>query len=226
VDINRYLRAEVVRDSLDGLKARQNEVAELFGELLQQKRFDDLLRFHGTHSFSLKKFLELCAIEYVAPADAASTWLPSGSVDFHTSHKVLEHIPPEQLVLILKEGNRIIRPEGLFVHMVDYSDHFSHSDEGISRINFLQYSDAEWAKYAGNKYMYMNRLRHDDILKLFESADHRILTATTPVDERSRRLLETGGLQLHERFADKPLEVLSIWGSWIISQPAQQRYQS
>ena len=51
--------------------------------------------------------------------------------------------------------------------MVDYSDHFSHSDQTISSINFLRYSDDEWQRYAGNRYMYMNRLRHDDVLALF-----------------------------------------------------------
>ena len=104
--------------------------------------------------------------------------------------------------------------------MIDYSDHFSHSDPGISRVNFLQYSDSEWARYAGNRYMYMNRLRHDDVLELYESTGHRILSATAPVDERSRWLLESGRLRVHERFSRKPLEVLSIWGSWIVSQRA------
>jgi hypothetical protein len=106
----------------------------------------------------------------------------------------------------------------LFVHRIDYSDHFSHSDASISPINFLQYSDAEWARYAGNRYMYMNRLRHDDFLALFESAGHRILAAAPAVDARSLDLLETGRLRVNKRFEKKSHETLSIWGSWIVSQ--------
>ena len=64
---------------------------------------DDLLRFHGTQSYSLESLLEFCAIKYVGPGDAARTGLPSESIDFHTSFTVFEHIPPDVLVRILKK---------------------------------------------------------------------------------------------------------------------------
>jgi hypothetical protein len=63
---------------------------------------------------------------------------------------------------IINEGNRILSEEGLFVHLIDCSDHFSHNDKSISRINFLQYNVTQWNKLAGNRYVYVNRLRHDD----------------------------------------------------------------
>ena len=105
--------------------------------------------------------------------------------------------------------------------MIDYSDHFSHADESISAINFLQYSDAEWTRYADNRYMYMNRLRHDDVMRLFESSGHRVLAVTTHVDDRARALLEAGALHVDERFRDKSHEILSIRGSWVVSERAR-----
>jgi len=218
VDVNPYLKGELVRETLEYIDANQNDVTALFGELLQHKRMADLLQFHRRGAFTLRGLLDLCSIEYIEPGDASRTGLPPRSIDFHTSYTVFEHIPPAVLAQILEEGNRIIRDDGLFVHMIDYSDHFSHSDTSISSINFLQYSDEEWAGYAGNRYMYMNRLRHDDVLALFQSAGHRILATTHSVDERSRDLLESGLFRLNAKFVTKSAEILSIRGSWIVSE--------
>src|SRR5262249_40313996 len=101
-----------------------------------------------------------------------------------------------------------------------YSDHFSHSDPSISAVNFLQYSDDEWQRYAGNRFMYMNRLRHDDVLALFEEVGHRMLAVTPAVDARSRQLLDAGAIRLNARFEAKSRELLSIRGSWLVSEEA------
>ena len=123
-------------------------------------------------------------IEYIAPGDASKTRLPNACIDFQTSNAVsFEHILRSILVDIVKEGNRILRDCGLCVHRIDYSDHFSHTDKSISSINFLQYSDDEWDRYAGNRYMYMNRLRHDDyITKLFGDNGQNILKMEPRID--------------------------------------------
>ncbi|MFC1736545.1 hypothetical protein ACFL1X_10520 [Candidatus Hydrogenedentota bacterium] len=219
MDMNPYLKIELIRDSLDYISDNYEEILELFGALLNKKRFDGLLHFYEMNpDFLIDSFLELCQIEYIAPGNAAKTGLRENSIDFHTSFTVLEHIPPEVLEGILEEGNRIINDDGLFVHRIDYSDHFSHSDKTISAINFLQYSDSEWERYAGNRYMYMNRLRHDDFLAILESAEHRILMTRTDVDERSLELLRSGGLQLDEQYKNKSEDVLSIVGSWVVSR--------
>jgi hypothetical protein len=221
IDINPYLRVELIRESLQYISDHKEQIEKLFGLFLDRKRLDDLVRFHKNVRFSMRAFLDMCDIDYInyiAPGDAPKTGLMDQSVDFHTSYTVLEHIPPKVLEHIIEEGNRIISDNGLFIHRIDYSDHFSHSDKSISPINFLQYCDAEWEKYAGNRYMYMNRLRHDDFVSMFRSAGHRILVAEPDVDEKLLDLLRSGSLQLNERFKTKSEEVLSITGSWIVSQ--------
>ena len=139
------------------------------------------------------------------------------SVDFHTSYTVLEHIPESIVTDILREGLRVIRPGGLFVHRIDYSDHFSHSDKSISSINFLQYSNEVWARIAGNRYMYMNRLREDDFVAIYEQAGHAIYRLESYVDSNAIRLLENGQLTVDDHFADKPVKMLATTGSWIVS---------
>jgi SAM-dependent methyltransferase len=218
IDLNPYLKRDLVAESLRYIFENEEEVRNLFGSLLDQKRFVELSAFNREFRFSISAFLNLCRVDYVAPGDAANTRLPNQSIDFHTSYTVFEHIPSDILRRILEEGNRIIRNGGLFVHRIDYSDHFSHSDKSISAINFLTHSDDEWKRYAGNRYMYMNRLRHDDFINLFEGVGHTIVQAQPSVDQRSRELLRNGSLKLNRRFSSKSEDVLAMTGAWIISR--------
>jgi hypothetical protein len=218
IDLNPYLKGELIGESLRYISDNKQDIQTLFGPLIDKKRLDDLVAFSGNANFSTRTFLDFCKIDYIAPGNATNTGLPTRSIDFHTSYTVFEHISPEALKQILEEGNRIISNDGLFIHRIDYSDHFSHSDRNISAINFLQYSDDEWMRYAGNRYMYMNRLRHDDFVSLFQSARHRILNTQPDIDRRSQELLRSRTLQLNERFKTKSEEILSISASWIVSK--------
>ena len=217
IDTNPYLKAELLRRSLTWIARNVDQVRQIFGERLKETRLEQLLELTG-HDFCVNRFLEMCCIEYIAPGDAAQTGLPAASIDFHTSYMVLEHIPPDVLLRILLEANRIIRNDGLLVHRIDYSDHFSHSDKSISSINFLQYSDVQWARYAGNRYMYMNRLRHDDLLALFRSRGLHLLSTTLFTDKQVPQILREGRLRLDERFEGKSSDVLSVLGAWVIAQ--------
>ena len=93
----------------------------------------------------------------------------------------------------------------------------NNSDKKISAINFLQYSDDQWHLYAGNRYMYMNRLRHDDFLRLFESSGQQIVDAELDIDDRSQAVLRDGSLMLDNRFSRKSKNILSVVASWIVS---------
>jgi len=217
-DLNPYVKEELIRESLQHISYKAEKIRALFGSLLDGKRYDLLLALGESRTMSTRGLLDLCSIDYVAPGDAGKTGLPSNSVDFHTSYATLEHIPPEVLKRIFEEGNRIVNRRGLFVHRIDYSDHFSHSDPTVPAINFLQFSDEEWNAYAGNRYMYMNRLRHDDFMRILQSAGHRVLETELDADVRSRELVRKGILKLNERFKAKPEEILAIIGSWIVSE--------
>jgi hypothetical protein len=218
IDLNPYLKSELINESLRYIINNQEEVRILFGSLMNENRLEELLHYSNKASFSTRSFLDLCGINYVAPGDAGDTRLPPHNIDFHTSYNVFEHIPLEILKKIIEEGNRIINDNGLLIHKIDYSDHFSQSDKTISPINFLQFSDGEWEKYAGNRYAYVNRLRHDDYIGLFRSAGHNILSADQDVDQRSLELLRSGNFGLNERFKSKSESVLSITGAWIVSK--------
>jgi SAM-dependent methyltransferase len=218
IDLNPYVKRELIAETLLYIRENQEAISTLFGSFMNKKRFEELLKFSGKEHFTSSEFLELCQVDYIAPGDAADTHLPEQSIDFHSSYTVYEHIPLEVLKKILEEGNRIIKDDGLFVNRIDYSDHFSHSDKSICAINFLQYDDPEWERYAGNRYMYMNRMRHDDFISLFKSVGHHIVGTELDVDERSQELLKNGSLSLDGKFRSKPEDILAVTAAWIISR--------
>jgi SAM-dependent methyltransferase len=218
VDLNPYLKIEIIKEHLRYIKNNKEKIEQNFGNLLFSRRYNRLLEFIEDPYFSENEFLKLCQIKYIAPCNANDTGIKPQSIDFYTSYTVLEHIPLDELARIIKEGNKILKKNGLFINVIDYSDHFSHSDKSISAINFLQYSDKEWNRYADNRYMYMNRLRHDDYLSLFSSNGHSILDVETNLDKQALDLLSKGLLPLDEKFKKKSMETLSIREASIVSR--------
>ena len=79
-----------------------------------------------------------------------------------------------------------------------------------------------WEKIAGNRYMYMNRLRHDDFIAIFATAGHRILLSVTDINKESEALLENELIKLDNRCKSKSRNVLSIIGSWIVSKKSEK----
>ena len=218
VDLNPYLKQELVLDALRHIAENQESTRELFGELLDEQRFESLIAYASDSRASLAGYLDLIQADYRAPGDAADTGLPDSSIDFHTSFTVLEHIPPDVLTGILSEARRLLRPDGLAVHCVDYSDHFCHSDPSISSVNFLRFTPEEWDRWAGNRYMYMNRLRHPQYLRLVDKAGLRLADCQTRVDERSLRLIESEGFPVDAAFQDFSPEENATRNSWIVAE--------
>jgi hypothetical protein len=144
--------------------------------------------------------------------------LADNSINYHVSHTVYEHIPLNIIQNILEEGNRIISQDGLFINCIDYGDHFAYVDKNISAINFLQFDDRKWEKYAGNRYMYMNRARHDEFVELFRSVDHDFVEIAPNNNKTILDMLENGGLIVDKKFKTKSNEILSIIGSLFITK--------
>lgn len=226
IDLNPYLKEELIVDSLRFMAERRDEMASLFGPSLDHARLDEVLKFGRQPQPSMDEFFEMCGIQYIAPGDAADSGLPPNSVDVHTSYTVFEHIPPDVLRAILVEGNRITRDDGLFVHKIDFSDHFSHTDRRICAVNFLQFSDRQWERFAGNRFMYMNRLRHADYVQLFESVGQEVISTEPNTDVRSLESLRTGRVQVDHRFRTRSEEELAITWSWMTTRKLPVAVQS
>jgi hypothetical protein len=159
-------------------------------------------------------------IRYLAPQDASLLREFEGeSFDLHFSQNTFEHIPPEVLTEIMKEGRRLLGGRGLAVHFIDQSDHFSQFDPKISSAHFLKYTDSEWDRLAGNRFSYVNRLRAPEYRDLFEQSGFHILKEETQVDSRALDLLKDGSLKPAPRFEGFSHEEAAIKDSWLVAAP-------
>ena len=113
-------------------------------------------------------------IFYVAPYDATNTDIKDKSLDACISTNTLEHIPKEIIVKIFTELYRTLKDTGVISLQIDYTDHYAHTDDKISLLNYLKYEDEKWKKFNHNCH-YQNRLRHYDYIKIFKSLGFKII---------------------------------------------------
>jgi len=217
VDLNRYLREDLVRLDLAYLAGHTDEIQRLFGGRGRSAEFQQRLeRLVANRDSRIDRVLETIGATYLAPCDARKLPLADDSIDYHVSFTVLEHIPPDVLSQILREGNRVLRRDGLFIHCVDFSDHFSHSDSSVSSVNFLQFNEQEWSRLSGNRFMYHNRLRVDECESLFV-ANVDVQAVDRVIDLRAHEILQRNGLPLDRRFREKSAETNATKHAWIIA---------
>lgn len=110
-------------------------------------------------------------IQYLAPQKLSD--LPEKKFDICVSTTTLEHFSLQDLNDFLLDVKKILKDDGLVSSIIDYSDHYSHTDKNINSLNFLKFDENEWVKY-NNSYLYQNRLRHQDYRELFNDFNYKI----------------------------------------------------
>lgn len=191
VDLNPRLDTKLSSQILHWLHTHRDEVHRHYAGLVPAEKLNERLDVIGATHHDLFAFFEAANIEHRAPFDAARTDFDDGLIDIHYSVKTLEHVPEPDIIRILAEARRLIKPDGAACHLIDLSDHFSHQDSSIPAINFLRFSEREWMKIAGNKYGYTNRLRGSQYDEIFRDLEFETVIERT-LDERSMAELQSG----------------------------------
>ena len=199
VDIRPSVRLELVNDSLAALERLRSELEAEAGREL---------RAFGGALDSLDELEPRLGIRYLAPCDARDTGLDEASIDFVSSTDTCEHIPGEDLAAIFRECRRLLRPGGAFSCRIDLQDHYAYFDRGLSRYNFLRFSDRSW-RLVNSPLHHQNRLRSADYLRLVHDAGLE-LVSETPSGPSAEGLAELSGLPLAERFRAYTPEELGI----------------
>ncbi|HUI66210.1 MAG TPA: methyltransferase domain-containing protein [Bacteroidota bacterium] len=218
-DVNPYLNEQLVLADISYMRAHREDIRGLFADggcaSFSDDRFDRLL--HSPKS--LRAVLEAANIRYFPRADPGRLSLPSESADYFVSYSVLEYIPVPALRTALMEGRRILKRDGLFVHRIDLTDNFAHQDHSINYLNFLRFSEREWQRIAGNRFMYHSRLRIDDYLALMNELGLRIDINDAEVDETLVRIIRDG-FPLDAQFNGKDARTNATVGTWIVATMA------
>ncbi len=174
-DLTRHLDARLSLKMVTMLDALLPAIAEAGGRPLPEVEaaYADL-----REAATLEELLQRARIDYRAPADAADSGLADGSVDVIFSNSVLEHVPGPDIARMMEESRRILRKGGLAIHCANCGDHYAYFDRMITPINYLRYSDREWA-FWNNRLLYQNRLRPVDFVLLVQEAGLEIVLQKT-----------------------------------------------
>lgn len=119
--------------------------------------------------------VEAFGISYLAPTTLERAALQPLSIDCFFSVDTLEHIPPDDLRSVLKAARRTLKSDGLGIHFIDYGDHYARGDDGLSRFNFLTYTQQAWRPF-NSPFQYVNRLRHSDFLGLLAECGMKLIS--------------------------------------------------
>ncbi len=149
-----------------------------------------------------RELLENYGIDYRAPLDARHVDLPDGSIDLIATTSTFEHIPKDVLFDILLECRRLCHAGSIMSVEIDYTDHYYHSDKGITPYNFLQFSSAQWEVFH-MKHNFTNRLRHSDHRELITKAGFTILEEQTVTPPRAEEMLASVPLSIDYDKYDK-----------------------
>ncbi len=173
----RHLAQNIYLSQFFGLQT----VVDLFAMLDLDQVNEAALQFSQLCSnIEFKRMADIADIErnygvrYLAPLDVRSAPFQDNSFDACISTYTLEHIPEEDIITIFKELRRVISPQGLISAVIDYSDHYSHTDREIGDLNYLQYSAEEFRRF-NHKVHYQNRLRHYSYCNIFDALKFKVL---------------------------------------------------
>lgn len=171
---------------------------------------DALLRAHGLRPLPIEgaataaEALARMNLTYLTRGLEDLRALPAASVDLVWSNAVLEHVRLADLPATLAALARVLKPGGVMVHGVDFSDHLGGA------LNNLRFAptlwEAEW--FAARSGFYTNRVAPSELLGLFAEAG-----LTTEVVRRDTwPAIPTPRRALHERFRPRSEEDLTTRG--------------
>jgi SAM-dependent methyltransferase len=204
VDIKPHARLALINDTIRRLKRYTHTPA---GGTDQKTDSNTLA--------SMSELETIYGIQYLAPCDMRKTNFPSASFDFISSTSTLEHIPVEDLGLLLTECRRLLKPNCCISCIIDTQDHYSYVDRNISIYNFLTFSDQQWASY-NSPLHFQNRLRYLDYSALFKNAGFEILACQTKKPKDSELAL-LKSLRIDNKFKGS-LEDLGVKTIWLLAR--------
>lgn len=179
---------------------------DLFNKANEQ--ISKLLRVNSIPS--AKTFLDLKKnynLDYIAPISLETIAERKLYFDASISSTTLEHLPESELIESLSLLKKVIRKKGIISALIDYSDHYSHTDKNINSLNYLQFNDDEWSKY-NSPMLFQNRLRHQDYREIFKHLGFKIFEIKGNFGIYPKNV--------SEKFNAKNDETKILWGHFLL----------
>lgn len=211
IDISPLCNKERLLNTIDKfIEWRKRGSLDIYLNHIEESRWKSLTNINRDLSFS--DLLKILNINLIV-GDARKLPLIDGAFDFVISNNVFEHIYPQILKPIIKECNRILKPNGVHSHFIDMSDHFAHNDDKINIYNFLKYSDSEW-NLIDNSVQPQSRERLPFYLELMQNEN--LNTQTFNIRKGSLEILKK--MKINHKFIKNDIELIAISHAHLLSK--------
>ena len=176
-----------------------NEANNQISKLLRVSKFNEIKSIND-----LKKYYN---INYLAPMNLEKINEDNLKFDACISSTTLEHLSNEDLDYSFSLLKKIIKKNGIISALIDYSDHYSHTDVNIGDLNFLQFSESDWRKY-NTPMLFQNRLRHQDYRKFFKGHGYKLMEIKGDYGKYPSKI--------SEQFDTTNKETSMLWGYFLL----------
>lgn len=163
-DVASLTNQDYFRRTLEAWEPRLAELAQAAQQSHDEvaKRWERLARTQ-----SLAEFCSQTGGRCLAPVD--TTCLPdsSGTFDLVVSNLVMQCVPEELIVPVLRESARLLKPAGWAIHRITMADEYATSDTERHRLHYLAYSRETWNRWFNHSLKVQNRWRASQFLDAF-----------------------------------------------------------
>jgi len=160
---------------------------------------------------SFEELYKLLDFEYVTHSEGSLKQFPNNSFQLAVSGGVLEHVDRDAVPVLLAESFAILKPGAWALHSIDIQDHLSYYDAGVSKKEYLKFSDETWSNLFENKVQYINRLQRSEWLNIFNSVGFETIQEDSWQVDISR-------LHIADRFAKMEKRDLECGGVKVLFQ--------
>jgi SAM-dependent methyltransferase len=160
---------------------------------------------------SISGALERLNTVYLTQGLASLQTIPDGEVDLLFSQAVLEHIRRADFARIAKEMRRVLKPDGVASHMIDFRDHLQNG------LNNLRFSGQIWeSEFMARSGFYTNRLNWPAMERLFREAGFCVELRSFDIWPKG---LPTRQRSMALPYKNMPPEELMVMGAHAIARP-------
>ena len=119
---------------------------------------------------SFQELYAALGCEYVVEPSGELGRFPDHAFQAIISFNVLEHVEAGILPGYVRDMARILAPGGYALHKIDVGDHLAYFVPGVSKKNYLRYSEGTWQRFFQNRLQYFNRVQRPTWLAMFREA--------------------------------------------------------
>ena len=157
----KFTKGEIYLLDVDDFASKDLNLYFELQKKLEKENYFSLVKSEKFKSFD--QILNFYNAQYIISGFDGLKEIKDNSIDYIFSHSVIEHVRKYQIDNLIKEMFRILKPDGVISHNINYKDHLGES------LNNLRFSEKVWeSNFFAKSGFYTNRIPAVKMHSLFK----------------------------------------------------------